>query len=76
MFLLDCATLNMDNAIPGRTNVYKGDMVKPSKGEGKQRNCNKEVLEICPISHFVTGTMYFFQKTKGNLAHPVANTTW
>lgn len=36
----------------------KGMMVEPSKGEGKQRNCNKEVLEICPISHFVTGTTF------------------
>lgn len=25
MFLLDCVTLNMENAIPGRTNVYEED---------------------------------------------------
>lgn len=32
--------------------LMKGTVVELSQGEGKQRNGNKEVLEISPISHF------------------------
>lgn len=36
----------------GELMLMRGARVEPREGEGKQRNDNKEVLEICLIPHF------------------------